>query len=639
MTMNNLNKTAIAMLAASTAFSFPSVANERDILEIFVSGTRSEQPTVVIPASIQVLDAAQIKLSGASTLLQVLNAQAGIQINDNAGAGSRGTSVSMRGFGENNVNNVLVLVDGRKLNNPSLAAPDFSTIALKDVERVEITQGSAGTLYGDQATGGVINVITKRSEGMRGNLEVGRGTDDFELYRGSISQDLGNGVFYRISGEKKLGDNYRVNNEANYSNMLAYLGYEKDSYTVFAEVLRVEDDLNLANSLNRASINANRRQSDADGDFTNLTTDAYRIGGDFALSDDWTLKAEYTDRATDSNGYAGFSGVWSGSTTVETLSPRLVGNIGIAGGDILVTSGIDLQESDYQSEYTGADSEQKLTDFYAQAIVPVAEKMNMTIGGRYSELKETDNLTATVNEDDISVFQLGFTYQISAASRFFLRLDEGFRWANVDENGFSDKPAGEILDPQESSSMEVGIETRINNIALSALLYDMTIDNEIFYDSTAGYGANSNLEQSDRSGVVLDSSWAIAERVNVQLNYSYVDAEVSAGDFKGNTVPFVAKQTANFVATFEATDTWSVYVDAQHTGSRFGANDDANSGGKLGGYTVFNANINGDFEQLSFNFRANNLTGKKYDGFASIVYNYAYPAKGRTYEMTVSYNF
>lgn len=638
--MSFYNCTLVTAIATASLSSFGVSASTNEIEQIIVSGTRSEQPSVQIPASIQVVTAEDIKLSGASSLIQILNAQAGIQINDLIGAGSRATSISMRGFGENNVNNVLVLVDGRKLNNPSLAGPDLSAIALKDVERVEIIQGSAGTLFGDQATGGVINVITKRSKELSASVKAGRGTDDLEVYRGSISHGLDNGLFYRVSAEKVLEDNYRVNNEANYSNVLANVGYEQTSFRLFAEILQVEDKLNLPGSLNRANIASDRKQTFNPSEFTNQSSDAYRIGGDVHLTDNWTISAEYTDRETDSAGQTSWGFDWTGTTSVETLNPRAVGIIATANGDILVTSGFDLQESEYQSDLTGSDSEQSLSDFYAQVVVPVTAKISVTAGGRYSELEETDNLSGTDNDDDISVFQIGAAYQVNADTRLFLRRDEGFRWANIDENGYSDQPVGEILAPQESTSWEAGVETRIDAVSFSALLYQMTIDNEIYYDPTVNlFGANSNLDESDRVGIVLDSRWKVSERINLQINYSYVDAEVSAGLYSGNTVPFVASQTANLLATFVISDNWSIYVDAQHTGSRYGANDDANSNGELGGYTLYNANINWQYHQFSVNFRANNLTGKKYNGFESTGYNYAYPAKEETFEITAGYTF
>ncbi len=73
-------------------------------------------------------------------------------------------SVDIRGFGETGTLNVLVLVDGRRVNDIDLSGVDWTQISLDQVERIEIVRGSGSVLYGDNATGGVINIITKRPE-------------------------------------------------------------------------------------------------------------------------------------------------------------------------------------------------------------------------------------------------------------------------------------------------------------------------------------------------------------------------------------------------------------------------------------------------------------------------------------------
>ena len=86
-------------------------ANETHVMvgdDIVVTATRSEQLGVVTPTSISVVTAEDIALTGASSLTEVLRSQAGIQINDNIGNGSR-ASLTMRGFGSNNVNNILIV--------------------------------------------------------------------------------------------------------------------------------------------------------------------------------------------------------------------------------------------------------------------------------------------------------------------------------------------------------------------------------------------------------------------------------------------------------------------------------------------------------------------------------------------------
>ncbi|MGV8837097.1 TonB-dependent receptor plug domain-containing protein, partial [Cellvibrio sp.] len=153
-------------------------AAEKKLETVYVSATRSETVQMPVATQIKVITEEEIRVSGAKLLSEVLRTQAGIQLTDSDGSGARNVTASMRGL--SGANNVLVLVDGRKLNNPSLAAPALNTVSLKDVERIEIVQGSAGVLYGDQAVGGVINIITRRAVAgeVDGSISATIGTDN-----------------------------------------------------------------------------------------------------------------------------------------------------------------------------------------------------------------------------------------------------------------------------------------------------------------------------------------------------------------------------------------------------------------------------------------------------------------------------
>jgi iron complex outermembrane receptor protein len=642
-----MNLSRLGLIPALLAAPLVTAAEADTIEQMIVSGTRSEQLSTAIPASIQVVTAEDIKLSGASNLVQVLNVQAGIQVNDTIGNQGRGATISMRGFGDNNANNVLVMIDGRKLNNPTLVSPNLSSVSLQDIDRIEIIQGSAGTLFGDQATGGVINIITKRPEQFNAYLETARGTDDYAVYHGSLSQGFDNGLAYRLSSEKKTADNYRDHNQNHYQNSFASVNLQRESFGLFAEYIRVDDELNTPGALSSSAIANDRKQTFTDNEFSNKDTDSYRLGGHLQLSGDWQLLAEAAHREEHTKGLI-FGINFSDNTKITSFEPRLVGTFDTAQGDILLTAGVDWSEDNYQSTLTFTDIQQQSEDYYLQVVVPISEQLKITTGGRQSNFEVDNTISNSRFKDDLSVFQLGAAYQINDRSRLFVRYDEGFRWANVDENGFTAVDV-DFLKPQQTSSFELGYETQIDQLFLTATLYDLDAEEEILYDPTAtgpssafGFdGANVNVDDSNRQGLVLSSVWQASEALSIRANYSYTDAEITAGTFKGNTSPFVAEQTANLAISYQLGRQWTFYADAQYTGPRYAAADHSNNGAELGGYTLYNLNARWAMQQFYTQLRVNNITGKRYNGYSggTAPFDYNYPAPEQVYQLTLGYNF
>jgi len=614
--------------------------------QIIVSATRSEQSEVNIPTNIIVINAEEIQRSGSQSLPDLLRSRAGIQVQDDVGIGSRGTTLIMRGFGSNAANNTLVLLDGQKLNNPSLAAPDLSSIALADIERVEIIQGSAGVLFGDQATGGVINIITKHPQKREINLEVGRGTLDWESYRASASEGFDNGFAYRLTGEHRLADNYRDNNNSDYANTSLNVSYTQNNFRVFGEAQQVNDKLRLAGSLNPAEIRQNRRQTDTPNDFSNRDTTRYRIGTSAALNPNWRFEIEYSYRDVDGNGH--LFAPFTDAVTVKGLTPRLIGNFASPYGPAYLTLGYDQYNSDYlyHSSFYPKDATQSLKDEYAQLIIPIYEKLTATIGGRQSHANQDNHLDGSSNSDRKFASTYGLSYQATESWRIFARKDNSFRWANADENA-STLPGISFLKPQTNDSREFGTEWTTNKVKATATLYRLYTDNELLYDPAAngGFGANINLPRSRRDGVNGELQFAINEALSVRGSVGYVDAEVVSGDFKGNTVPFVANYTGSSGVDWQIIPHLSLYVDAQYTGRRYRVGDDPNILGELGGYTVYNANLRWEYNRWYTTLRVNNITNKKYEGFTGVSissfgnFYYAYPAAERQSFVTVGYTF
>ncbi len=131
--------------------------------EIVVTATKSEIMKRETGASITIISSDEIEKKGKRSVSDALNEVPGLNVSRSSGFGGL-TDVYMRGAASNSV---LVLIDGVRVNDPTAPAKgfDFSNLTTENIERIEVIRGSQSTLYGSDALGGVINIITKKGEG------------------------------------------------------------------------------------------------------------------------------------------------------------------------------------------------------------------------------------------------------------------------------------------------------------------------------------------------------------------------------------------------------------------------------------------------------------------------------------------
>lgn len=628
---------AIMSIVAPATF-----AADKQLNTVYVSATRSETAAMPVATQINVISEEDIRVSGAKLLSEVLRTQAGIQLTDSDGSGARNVTASMRGL--SGANNVLVLVDGRKLNNPSLAAPALNTVSLKDVERIEIVQGSAGVLYGDQAVGGVINIITKRATvgEVDGSINATTGTDNLEDYTASLRQGFTNGLSYSLSAQKRNADNYRENNQSAYENVLGNARYDFAKGFAFVDGQQVRDSLNLPGSIGDAQVLLDRRHSNSPNDYSNQDTDTWRVGGNLDFSEHWSIQAEYSDR--NEEGIYFYDNYWGGATPkpteyslrVKSVTPRLVGEYDTASGIAVATLGYDLIDSDYESNniWAQVNSNQQQNSYYAHLIYPLTSKLTANLGARQSEVEDENYLKAQIQKDDLTAREFGLNYQLTNEWRAFGRFAESFRFGNADENNRV-LDGVEFLKPQTGDSVELGTQWQEARAQVSYAFYQMSLNDEILYDSIRG--ANINLPDSERQGFTLDADTRLTDELALRFNYTYTDAKVVEGVYDGKRVPFVSENTGGFTVLFTPITPLTLSLESIYTGSRFKGDDENNLQDKLNPLTVFNVTATYSYRQLEVSARLNNITNELYSGYHSVWGQYPQPE--RNYEASITYRF
>ena len=179
--------------ALSIAFVAPAQAQTADLDPVIVSATRFSEPDTNVAANVSVITRDDIRNTPARDLPSMLKGSAGVDVRALYGSLGIDSTVDIRGFGETAGSNTLILLDGQRLNPIDMGSVSWSAIPLDSVQRIEIMRGAGTVLYGDKATGGVVNIITDKSGAPRAGATVGIGSYDTQTVdlNGAIGNEIG----------------------------------------------------------------------------------------------------------------------------------------------------------------------------------------------------------------------------------------------------------------------------------------------------------------------------------------------------------------------------------------------------------------------------------------------------------------
>ena len=168
------------VLVYCIAGAAPALADEPYSLEeVVVTASRIETPLAEAPANVTVITAEQIRETGAQTLVDVFDREPGV-FTQNLLGNPKTANIDIRGYGEAAPQNVLFLVNGRRINSIDLSGADLAQIPVDAIERVEVYRGPASVLYGDNAAAGAVNIILKAGEGApKGSVSATTGSYNF----------------------------------------------------------------------------------------------------------------------------------------------------------------------------------------------------------------------------------------------------------------------------------------------------------------------------------------------------------------------------------------------------------------------------------------------------------------------------
>ena len=679
-------KRGLSVLCLLTAN--PVLASDLPVTElqtIIITPASTDGRVFTVPHGVSVITAADIENSPASNLGELLSREANLNLKSFFG-NDKNASVDIRGMGDTAVSNVLILVDGVRLNEADLSGADLSSIALSQIKRVEIIRGGGAVRYGDGAVGGVINIITQKPTvgPIRGTIAARLGS--YGRQELSASAGGGKGAWRaRATLSQSDNDGYRENSELDRrdgSIELRYLPTEALSFLeLYGRISMHRDEYGLPGPVSTAAFatsDATRRQSNTPFDGGSTDDRMVTLGANFDFDTAGQLELLLNWRDRENPYIIGYSPLISlanqqNRITSQKQEAQLRYNVDVDYMGYKHTFGLGghWQTADYVRYENGEivvenstrrEGELTGTGQFAEAILRGPHGLAVNAGLRANRLESRLRNDKYTRECDFifipfpvpincvdalrlqneqgntwhnQAYELGLTWQTTPNQIFFASASKHFRAPNIDELVL----ASDELRPQTGLTTEIGMRhTRGKEVELALTLFNIEIDDEIYYgqDPVSGASLNRNYEQATRRrGVEIQARWQLNPHVRVSANGGYVQPRFvgSAAD-----IPHVARLTASTQVEWSVSDKLRLIASARHVSRRYDGNDINNTDYPiLPAYTVYDLAARWYAGDVELSAAVNNLSNEVY---STVSYSATYyPIPGRNFTLGLRWRF
>jgi iron complex outermembrane receptor protein len=565
-----------------------------------------------------------IEQSTAQNVVDLLKDQADVVVRDFYGNG-KSASVDIRGFGETANLNVLVLVDGRRVNDIDLSGVDWTQIPKDQVERIEIVRGSGSVLYGDNATGGVINIITKRpqkpftaqAEGVGGSYGYYKGTASVGGAWGPLSAIL--------SANYQDTDGYRENGFLRAKDVGGKIIYDlsKDiSFNLSGSFH--QDDTGLPGPLPKAIYEVDRQATLAPND--NAKTDDWflALGTKAKLGDlgRFEMNLSYRNRQV-KDLFQSYLFEDKRNLSTWAVTPRYILEKPVWTFPNKLIFGLDFYSSDSNvfSQSAFGSNRVEVTKqsigLYALDEFSILQKLILSLGFReewatYDLFQDVPRVKDKTHENE-PAWTVGLNYLFGNRSSAYLSARRSFRFPVTDEliQFFPTFQVNPNIKPQVSHQYEVGVRHAFTDqIEANLALFWVETENEIFFNPLTY--TNENFPKTRRQGIEVGARVRPFQWLSLWANYSYINPTLKQRPYSGNTIPGVPNNKGSVGADAQFLGGFLFSVKATFVGSSFFISDWANRVPKLDGYFSVDAKLSYAWKGLKAFVGVNNLTNQKY---------------------------
>ena len=637
----------LAVGTSMTAMAEENIVSQR-LNETVISTENFETSVLDTAKNVTIVTQEDIQNKGANTVAEALRGVPGLVVRYMDGGKP---NFDMRGSGATSNTNTVVLLDGVPLNGIN-GSYETDQIPVDQIEKIEIVPAGGTVMYGEGAIGGIINIITKSPKDKINYGSVGLEAGSWGTTKGTLSYGtkIGDKFLFDTSYTNYKTDGYRS----------AYPGYDdgdkresiwlrgkyllNDGY-IEAKYNHSENDDSFTGALTKKQFEDNPKQIGTSGGIVKDKTDSYLLTYNQKLTENISvlIYGGYSENEGEYNSMSSYGPYLSKDRIIQYYSKAQIKYS--YGENSYLILGADYKDGKIEDRKDSSTPD-KTKESYAGYILNKTTFGNLQLTqGFRREINKLDSGTAMDKDKfENNSFELAANYLYSNTGSIYLNFTQGFRIPTMNDMNLW---LGNY-DVQKITTYELGIKDMKGNTNVSASVFLIDTDKEIYYNpediipGASWPGANRNFDGTVRRIGTQLSFQHYFDKLVLRENVSYIQPKVTSGEHDGKEFAGVARWQANIGATYNFTEKLLGNIDMYYLGKAYGEDDFSNKYGKVGGYTTFDLNLKYKVnEGLEVYCAIKNLLDKEYANTVTTSGGYKayYPADGRSFYAGFKYNF
>lgn len=584
---------------------------------VMVVSKKIKVSEVGAPFASEVYTQKEIKKSHSKDIYEFLNTQSSVFTMPSSG-NSFAQKIDLRGYGiEDGYENVVVTLNGQRLNSIDLQPQMLSSIPLDTIKQIEIIKGSGSVEYGDGANAGVINIITHDAEGISFKTYGGSHGVVFGSAQAGVKEQyfslMATMEDYSKKGQKQIGADGQKDESDSTSKSFSFTLTPTDvlSFNLGKQFTKIDTFYPNALTMSEYQNNPDTIPASVWGSLyghQKYDIELLTYGTRYKISD--TLSMDIQGSSEDK--LSDYVGVSKYTYDNDAHNAKLLYNEGM----FKTALGIQHFEGIRKKASTNTTTKENM-GYFAKADI-LQGNSTFSVGGRLESVDYhyDEGATHLDKAKQLHAYDIGYNYKLDTFSSVFINYNQSFQAPDIDR--FFDAMSGTFngfIDPMHVQTINAGYNYvgYTNKFKFSA--FYALIEDEIYYDNTIGmWGANSNLDETRKMGFEIYDKYTFSHNVYTSINYAYVDTKIvkeGNGTLNGKEIPGVSPHTLRLAFGYNPTHQSTLVLTQNFKSKAYAMSDFLGTYGKMPSYNTTDFSATYTYKNYEFFAKINNLFDKK----------------------------